>query len=400
MITAVLDFPRKAWMVAVEAFLSFRRNKDVASASSMAFNAMLALIPATFLLTSLLGIAIGSSQEAFAKVQELARQVIPSYSQEILKEVRYIVQHRGTFSALNFLVFVFVVVPLVSALRSALGTVFRTRTMRHFLLEKLIDLGITVVFLLGLASVALAGVAIAFAEQAVHMPDLPGYLGGLAQYLFIACMMFLSYALVARKTRFWHLAAGGFAGAGMWFLMRPLFNLFLAYNPGYGLAFGSFKSLFIVIIWIFYSLLVFLLGAEIAATIGRRETVYLRRLIEGRGRVPPTSRGKYAFRFEAGEEVFGTGEPGDQMYFVLSGSVSLRRGGRPITTVGQGQYFGVVSFLLETKRTADAVVEEDAELAVISRRTIPHILHESPEFMVAVLKEIAGRLRDSDRLME
>ena len=400
MLTSLIDLPKKVGMVVAEAFASFRRNNDLASASSMAFNAMLALIPATFLLTSLLGTAIGSSQEAFQKVQELAQQVIPSYSQEILKEVRYIAQHKGTFGSLNFLIFVLVVVPLVSDLRTTLGAIFRTRPRRHFLLEKLIDLGITLVFLLGITAVALGGVALTLAERTMRMPELPGYLGDVAQYLFIAGMMALLYAVVARKVRLWHLALGGLAGAGLWFAMRPLFTLFLAYNPGYGIAFGSFKSLFVVIIWIFYSLAVFLVGAEIAAAVGRRETVFLRRMIAGKGRVPASFQGKYVLRYEKGSEVFAAGEPGDQMYYVLSGAVEIRKGGRTVTVVGPGQYFGVVSFLLESERSATAVVEEDVELAVISRRTIPHIIHESPEIVVAVLKEIAGRLRDMDRLME
>lgn len=400
MLTSLFDLPKKTGMVLAEAFRSFRRNNDLASASSMAFNAMLALIPSLFLLTSLLGIAIGSSQAAFGKVQELVRQLLPSYSEEVLKEVRYIAQHKGTFGALNFAVVILVVVPLVSDIRAALGAVFRMKRARPFLLEKLTDLGITIVFLLGIGVVALSGVAVTVAGRYASLPGLPGYFGGPGQFLFIAGSMTVLYAVFSRNARFWHLAVGGLAGAGLWFLMRPLFHLFLAYNPGYGFAFGSFKSLFVVIIWIYYSLVVFLVGAEIAAATGRRETVFVSRLIAGKGRVPASFRGKYVLRFDAGSEIFSSGERGDQMFYVLSGSVSIRKGDRQVSMVGPGKYFGVVSFLLETERSAAAVAEEDTELAVISRRTVPHIMHESPEFVLAVLKEIAGRLRDRDRMIE
>jgi membrane protein len=400
MLTFLIDLPKKAGMVLAEAFLSFRRNNDLAAASSMAFAAMLALIPAMFLLTSLVGMAIGSSQEAFGKVQELAQQVIPTYSPEIMKEVRFIAQHKRTFGALNFLLFLFFVTPLVSDIRSALGAVFRTKPTRHFLLEKLVDLGITIVFLLGIAAVALGGVVLTLAERAMRIPELPGCLGDLVQFLFIAGAMTVLYAVFARSVRFWHLALGGLAAAGLWFVMRPLFHLILAFNPGYGFAFGSFKSLFVVIIWIYYSLVVFLIGAEIAAATGRRETVFIRRLIEGRGGVPASYQGRYVLRYGAGSEVFAAGERGDTMFYVLSGSVAIRKGDRTVAVVGPGQYLGMVSFLLETERTATAVVEEDVELAVISRRTIPHIMHESPDFVIAVLKEIAGRLRDMGRLIE
>jgi membrane protein len=68
------------------------------------------------------------------------------------------------------------------------------------------------------------------------------------------------------------LIIGSLVTSLLWFAMRPAFHLFLTYNPGYGFAFGSFKSLFVVIIWIYYFLVVFLFGAEIAATSGGTRT--------------------------------------------------------------------------------------------------------------------------------
>ena len=71
------------------------------------------------------------------------------------------------------------------------------------------------------------------------------------------------------KVRIRQLIMGSLVTSLLWFAMRPAFHIFLMYNPGYGFAFGSFKSLFIVIIWIYCSLVVFLFGAEIAAVSAR-----------------------------------------------------------------------------------------------------------------------------------
>jgi CRP-like cAMP-binding protein len=43
---------------------------------------------------------------------------------------------------------------------------------------------------------------------------------------------------------------------------------------------------------------------------------------------------------------------------------------------------------------------EDTELVVINRRSVPHLMHESPEIMFAVLQEMASRLREVNRLIE
>jgi membrane protein len=396
----IADITKKSWMIVAEAFSSFRRNDDIAAASSMAFSAMLAIIPALFLLTALLGMAIGSSEEAFHKVQELATQVIPNYSQEIMKEVSFIATHKRTFGALNLMVFLLAVVPLVSDTRSALGAIFRTPTGRPYLLEKLIDAAITVVFLLGITAIAAAGVVLTIAEQWFNLPSVPRYLGGFVQYLFIATAFFLLYLAFSRKFFPANLAAGALTGAGLWYLMGPLFHRFLTYNPGYGLAFGSFKSLFVVIIWIYYSLVVFLLGAEIAASLERREMVFLKRLMAGKRGLPAAVAEKFIARYGPGDTIFTEGEEGDQMFSVLKGNVALRKGDRIIAIVTAGQYFGVVSFLLTTPRIASAAAQDDVELVVISRQNITHLMNESPDFILAMLKETAMRLRETNKLFE
>jgi membrane protein len=361
---------------------------------------MLALIPALFLLTALLGMTIGSSQEAFSKVQELATQVIPNYSREIMNEVSFIATHKRTFGALNLIIFLFAVTPLVSDMRSALGAIFRTGAGRPFLLEKLIDLAITVVFLLGITAIAAAGVALTIADQWFSLPEAPRYLGGFVQYLFIAAAFFLLYLAFSRKFRPANLAAGAMISAALWYLMGPLFHRFLTFNPGYGLAFGSFKSLFVVIIWIYYSLVVFLLGAEIAASLERREAAFLKRLMAGKRGLPAAIEERFIVRYGPGETIFTDGAAGDEMFSVLKGTVNIGKGGRVIATVTAGQYFGVVSFLLGTPRIADAVAQDDVELVLISRQNISHLMNESPDFILAMLKETAMRLRETNKLFE
>lgn len=182
--------------------------------------------------------------------------------------------------------------------------------------------------------------------------------------------------------------------------MGPLFHKFLAYNPGYGLAFGSFKSLFVVIIWIYYSLVVFLLGAEIAAGLERRESTYFKRLMTGKRDLPAAVAGRFIAQYGPGEPIFTEGDAGDRMFSVLKGNVTIWKGGRVIATVAAGQYFGVVSFLLATPRIAAAVAQDDVELVMITRRNLINLMSESPEFILAMLKETAVRLRETNKMFE
>lgn len=263
----VLDLLKNVQAVIAEAFSSFRKNNDLSAASSLAFSATLALIPVLLLLTLLLGAVIGSSSEVLTRTQELLNQLIPAYSQDILREVQFIASHRGAIGLLNMLVLLWRMTSLVGDMRKSLGTVFRKKQTHPFLVKILLDVTTGILFLMGLMAIAVARIVLTLAQQKSHLHPL-GHVESVLLFLFITTVVFLLYRVFSDGHRIIHLVVGALAASLLWFAMRPVFHLFLLYNPGYGFAFGSFKSLFIVIIWIHFSLVVFLAGAEIAENLG------------------------------------------------------------------------------------------------------------------------------------
>lgn len=263
----VLDLLKNAQAVIAGAFSSFRKNNDLSASSSLAYSATLALIPVLLLLTLILGAVIGSSSGALTRTQELLDQLIPAYSQNILREVQFIASHRGAIGLLNILVLLWRMTSLMGGMRKSLGTVFQKKQTRPFLVKILLDITIGIIFLMGLSAAAVAGIVPALIEQKSHLHPLRHVESALA-FLFITTAIFLLYRVYSDGRRIIHLVAGAFAASLLWVAMRPVFHLFLLYNPGYGFAFGSFKSLFVVIIWIHFSFVAFLAGAEIAANLG------------------------------------------------------------------------------------------------------------------------------------
>jgi membrane protein len=394
------DLLKKYSIVFSEALASFRKNKDLTAAASLAFTSTLALVPVLFLLAAVFGAAIGSSERAFAKAQELLMQMVPTYSQDIIEEVQFISSNMGAISILNLFVLFWSITPLVTNMRVSLGAIFRNNPTRPFLLEKLFDVAISIVFLIGLTAIAVFGVVytIMLKKSLLHVPL--GYLEGLAPFFFIIGVVFLLYYAFSTKMRARNLLIGSVVTAFLWFTMTPAFHLFITYNPGYGFAFGSFKSLFVAIIWIYYSLVVFLLGAEISACLERDETVFIKKLIEGSKNVPRGIIGKYVVHFEKGDTVYNEGDLGNVMYGVLRGTVAIRKGDKVIGTILPGKCFGAVSFLLSVPRVAAAIALEDADLVIISNENIDALMNEYPEFVIEILREIAFRLREANKVVE
>lgn len=394
------DLLKQMRVVLSDVFSSFRKNNDLSASSSLAFSATLALIPTLFLLTVLLGAVIGSSARALTELQAYLTQMLPAYSQDILREVRVITAHKGTIGFLNLLVLLWSITPLVADMRISLGTVFRKKPNRPFLVEKLFDVGVSLVFLLGLSAIAVAGVLFTLTRRHDSLYFLLGYFEGAAPFLFVTAVVFSLYLVFSPRKNIGHLAVGALATSLLWFSMRPVFHLFLAYNPGLGFAFGSFKSLFVVIIWIYCSLVVFLVGAELAAGLGRKDTVFIRKLMEGNKSVPATVENKYVSRLEKGSIIFNKADQGGEMFAVRAGRVGILKDGNEIAVIPEGKCFGEMSFLLSSPRVATAVALDDVELVTISNENISNLMNEYPEFIVEMLREMALRLRETNKLLD
>ena len=106
-----------------------------------------------------------------------------------------------------------------------------------------------------------------------------------------------------------------------------------------------------------------------------------------------------------GRKVVSQGDPGDKIYLVRRGSVRILlplKGGTPyhLATIGQGDFFGEISFIDGSIRSADVEAKVPTDLYVLSRSRLNEQSHSNPVFGVQVFARlalaIAKRLRHTD----
>ena len=95
----------------------------------------------------------------------------------------------------------------------------------------------------------------------------------------------------------------------------------------------------------------------------------------------------------AGALIFAEGDPGEEMFGVISGVVELVHAERVVATLSIGEVFGEMALVDSTARSLTARAIEDTELAVIGRRTFLFLVHETPTFALQVMSSLADRLR-------
>ena len=247
----------------------FREDRLSLTASSLTFTTSLALVP--FFTVAL---AIFTAFPMFYQLQGalqgwLVRSLIPD---NIARQVMgYLTQFSSQANKLGVLGLVFVVVTalaLILTIDRTLNNIWRVKkarslTQRIFIYWAAITLGP----LLLAASVALTSYALTASRGLVGA--LPGTLNVLidtVQFVLVASAVGSLYHYVPNTYVKWsHALAGGvFVAAGI-SVAKNLLALYLSAVPTYSMVYGAFATLPILLVWIYLTWVIVLLGAVIAA---------------------------------------------------------------------------------------------------------------------------------------
>jgi CRP/FNR family cyclic AMP-dependent transcriptional regulator len=107
---------------------------------------------------------------------------------------------------------------------------------------------------------------------------------------------------------------------------------------------------------------------------------------------------------KAKTSLFRAGDEGDAMYLIERGKVRICVQGTDgrdmtLTELSRGDFFGEMALLDGQRRSADAIVAEDARLAVLSRDHFLSFVRSSPDVALELLTALANRLRHTDELL-
>jgi membrane protein len=387
--------------ILAESFKSFARDNHIAFAASLALYGFFALMPLLLLLMIVLSHLFSSSQEALDLLSELTHDLFPHFTDAILSDITLLSQQ-----SLGGMVSVFLlawsVTPLAAGLREALLRMFKVESRRHFITTKLLD--ITAVLALMVILIAGVLVRLAVGYWANYLPGgglLQSIIGGGLPFLFtVAAIAFIYRVFAPVRPRLGALWIGAFTATLLLFILRPLFLAILRFNPQYGFAFGSLKTIFLIIVWVYYSFAVLLLGAEIMAHTHRREVLLLRSLFTPGASIAFANHpllDPFLSIHAPQETLFSENDPGDSMFYILAGKIQLTLHGAPLKTLGPGEYFGEMSLLINTPRSATALTgPEGARLVRITPQNLDAILRENPAIVRSLLVEMAHRLKNSN----
>lgn len=246
-------------------------------AAGMSFFAILSLVPLTLLGVSMMGYVLNSSGDAQNFVTKLLMENFPASASGMLEQINSIIAApgRALVNGISVLGLMWSGMRFFGILQRVLNTIWVGATQRNFLRSK-----ITALAILFVAGVLFWGSFI-FTSLMVAARELKISTGGhslgefhgfwravelLVPFFASAITLLLVYMFVPYAKVSWRAATVGAAAASIFLqLSRFAFGLIMAKFDVYGRVYGPMASFIVFMSWLYLSMTIILLGAELGS---------------------------------------------------------------------------------------------------------------------------------------
>lgn len=260
-------------------YAKFLEEDILSSAAQIAFYFSFALFPLLLFLLSLLGMVLGSADDLRRELFYYLRQVMPYSAYELVqKTIEEVTQSSsGGKLTLGLFVALWSASAGIDSIRIALNSVFNLDETRAWWKTKAISLTQTLVIAL-LTSAALGFVFYGWkfaslALETVHLPVPSPFFLVVIQIVSVFVLLVAVFAILYNfspdyKPHKWvWITPGTITGIILFIAFSEGFRLYLHYFNSYNKTYGSLGAVIILLLWLYLTALVILIGSLINATL-------------------------------------------------------------------------------------------------------------------------------------
>ena len=279
---------RNFWDIIIESFRSYKLNGGLNLSAAIAFYSILSIIPFLFLMLSLAGYILGSSEEVYTAAVSFARDFIPQMNTMVFDETKRIMDRSEVLGWVGVLSLIWTATLVFTSLEFALNTIFKVKKKRNFFYSKFLTFTmIPFGCVIAIVSVLITAFAKALEKAGsfiIYGIDLRIFFTSniLIRYLFPFLLTVSIFTLIYKvipntKIRLIHCMVGGTICAFLWEGAKYLFAWYVSRNSDYGVVYGSLEAIIILVLWVFYSSCILLFCAELVSAYYRRDVTLLKK---------------------------------------------------------------------------------------------------------------------------
>jgi len=254
---------RKAKMI----YTRFREKDIFTLAASVSFYAFLSLFPFFFLVIYFSTLIMKDSL-AIERAQDYLRVFPPVVFDTFIGNLESVLESGQVFSVISFIFLLYFAFKVFNSLDHALAVIYDTKQVRKEWKAKLKAFMFFLFTSFILVLLFLSGsVFYVLATKLEKIPIVKSYYVFLAGDIIVETLFFsLSFKYLAnRKLSLRNVFIGGFVTTLLWEILKHIFGIYIASLNRYSIIYGSIGSIILLQLWLYYSILVYLLGAEVSA---------------------------------------------------------------------------------------------------------------------------------------
>ncbi|MDQ1317164.1 MAG: rane protein [Candidatus Poribacteria bacterium] len=269
----IKKYLQKLWQLIWETFISYYKHNCANMAAGMSFYGLMSLIPLVIVGVSTLGYIIGSSENAQKFVSTILYEQFPVSAKEILDQIDAIIisPESSIISFLSLIGLIWSGMKFFNILQSVLNSIWVGASQRRFLW------GNVTVILIFMAAGFLFWLSFAFDWLLKGISELNlGILNDLSilslivkfmiPFITLMIMTFLSYLFIPNaKISTMSALIGSFFTTVFLELYKWAFSAIIVNFSNYGTVYGSLAGIIIFMSWLYMSMSILLVGAELGS---------------------------------------------------------------------------------------------------------------------------------------
>lgn len=264
-----------AWDVIKEASRRFDRDYGAFLASGLAFDLILCILPFLLVLLSISGYVLESSEQLHQDILAFLERALPVTLTELQHNLQQFIKDRKIIGAVGLISLLLAASRVFSGIRTVIEITFRQKLQFNYFTGKLFDIGMVVL------TSALLFLSLGFSyvlsdlqnwltswlsERGYDFSRLNNFIALALAFAASEVMFFLVYRLpLERRVPTRIVLTMALLVAALWELAKWLFGLYLANLGRFDALYGSFGVLVILVLWIYYSAVIFVAGAELGS---------------------------------------------------------------------------------------------------------------------------------------
>jgi membrane protein len=246
-------------------------------AAKLAYYFLLALFPLLILLTSVIGLVLGSGSGLRHALFNYLAQVMPSSAFKLIDDTMLEVTSASGAGKLSFglLATLWAAASGVGAMMQSLNEAYEVKETRPWWKQRLVALGLTLalsVLIIGAVVVIFGGSRIADHLGAQYgFGDASVITWKILQWPIAFAFMLLAFALIyffapdVRKQDWKWITPGSVVGVALWLLVSFAFKGYLHFFDSYSKTYGSLGAVIVLMLWLYLTGAAVLIGGEVNA---------------------------------------------------------------------------------------------------------------------------------------